>query len=139
MGHGGLKEKDLTLEISKRLGELLAGRLGAEVIYTRTSDLAIPLEARAAVANQAGADLFISIHANSSDDLGARGVETYYVASTPSPVPVSLAGRGTPPRPRAEAGERRSTSSANLTSWRWKCSRRSITLSAAKKACSIAA
>ena len=92
VGHSGLKEKDLTLQISKRLGELLASRLGAEVIYTRTSDLAIPLEARAAVANQAGADLFISIHANSSDDINARGVETYYVASTPAPVPVSLAG-----------------------------------------------
>jgi N-acetylmuramoyl-L-alanine amidase len=93
IGHGGLKEKDLTLEISKRLGDLLASRLGAEVIYTRTTDLTVPLDGRAAIANQAGADLFISIHANSSDDPGARGVETYYVANTPSPVAVSLAGR----------------------------------------------
>jgi N-acetylmuramoyl-L-alanine amidase len=96
VGHGGLKEKDLTLQISKRLGELLASRLGAEVIYTRTSDLAIPLDARAAVANQAGADLFISIHANSSDDINARGIETYYVASAPAPVPVSLAAGAAP-------------------------------------------
>lgn len=95
VGHAGLKEKDLTLQISRRLGELLASRLGAEVIYTRSSDLMVPLEARAAVANQAGADLFISIHANSSDDINARGVETYYVASVPAPVPVSLTG-GTP-------------------------------------------
>lgn len=96
VGHSGLKEKDLTLQISKRLGDLLASRLGAEVIYTRTSDVAIPLDARAAVANQAGADLFISIHANSSDDINARGVETYYVANASAPVPVSLTG-GAPP------------------------------------------
>ncbi len=96
IGHSGLKEKDLTLEIAKRLGGLLASRLGAEVVYTRTSDLTVPLEARAAIANQAGADLFISIHANSSDDPGARGVETYYVASSPSPVAVSLPGRESP-------------------------------------------
>ena len=93
IGHGGLKEKDLTLQISKRLGDLLANRLGAQVIYTRSADLTVPLEARAAIANQVSADLFISVHANSSDDPGARGVETYYVANTPSPGAVSLAGR----------------------------------------------
>jgi len=93
VGHGGLREKDLTLRISRRLGELLASRLGAEVIYTRTGDLAVPLEARAALANQAGADLFISIHANSSDDPNSRGIETYYVA--PAAVPVTLPGGAT--------------------------------------------
>jgi len=93
IGHSGLKEKDLTLEIAKRLGGLLSNRLGAEVIYTRTSDLTVALDARAAIANQAGADLFISIHANSSDDTAARGVETYYVANSPSSAAVSLAGR----------------------------------------------
>ena len=92
VGHEGLKEKDLTLEISKRLGVLLASRLGAEVIYTRTSDQTVPLEARAEIANQAAADLFVSIHANSSDDPGARGVETYYVARTATPMSVSLSG-----------------------------------------------
>ncbi len=96
IGHSGLKEKDLTLEIAKRLGGLLASRLGAEVVYTRTGDLTVPLEARAAIANQAGADLFVSIHANSSDDPGARGVETYYVVRSPSPVAVSLPGRESP-------------------------------------------
>jgi len=93
IGRGGLKEKDLTLEISRRLGDLLANRLGAEVIYTRTADLTVPLDTRAAIANQASADLFISIHANSSDDPGARGVETYYVTKGPSPVAVGLAER----------------------------------------------
>jgi len=106
-GRGGLKEKDLTLKIAKRLGDLLSNRLGAEVIYTRTSDLTVALDARAAVANQAGADLFISIHANSSDDPAARGVETYYVANGLSPTAVSAAGRESPakgsdPKPVAE-------------------------------------
>ena len=84
IGHGGLKEKDLVLDIAKRLGELLARRLDAEVIYTRTEDVAVPLEARATMANQAAADLFISIHANSSGDPNRRGVETYYVTNSPS-------------------------------------------------------
>lgn len=95
VGHGGLKEKDLTLEIAKRLGNLLSKRLGAQVIYTRTSDLTVALDARAAVANDAGADLFISIHANSSDDPAARGVETYYVVKSPS-------SNGSAPKPVAE-------------------------------------
>ena len=95
VGHGGLKEKDLTLEVAKRLGHLLSKHLGAHVIYTRTSDLTVPLDARAAVANDAGADLFISIHANSSDDPGARGVETYYVVKSPS-------SSGSAPTPVAE-------------------------------------
>jgi N-acetylmuramoyl-L-alanine amidase len=94
VGHAGLKEKDLTLEIAKRLGSLLSNRLGAQVIYTRTSDLTVALDARAAVANDAGADLFISIHANSSDDPAARGVETYYVVKSPS--------NGSAPKPVAE-------------------------------------
>ena len=116
IGHAGLKEKDLTLEISRRLGDLLANRLGAEVIYTRTADLTVPLEARAAVANQAGADLFISIHANSSDDPGARGVETYYVAKGPSPVVPSLSERENAPKASAKpvAEDRRLNESHKL-------------------------
>lgn len=109
VGHGGLKEKDLTLQISRRLGGLLANRLGAQVIYTRTSDLNVSLEDRAAIANQASADLFISIHANSSDDPDARGVETYYVANAPAAVAGSFAGpekgaEGSVLKPMAEGG-----------------------------------
>jgi len=112
IGPSGLKEKDLTLEISKRLGALLAHRLGAVVIYTRTGDVTVPLDERAAIANQAGADLFVSIHANSSDDPGSRGVETFYVtksyaAKNPSPASAMPAPSGNAPkagvlRPAAE-------------------------------------
>jgi N-acetylmuramoyl-L-alanine amidase len=106
IGHGGLKEKDLTLEISKRLGDLLVHHLGAEVIYTRTGDLTVPLETRAAIANQAGADLFISIHANSSDDPGARGVETFYVTrsyATRNPVQTAATLAQSENAPKASA------------------------------------
>ena len=79
IGPNGLEEKDLVLEVGRRrLGKLLETRMGAEVVYTRSDDTFIPLETRTAVANQEQADLFVSIHANSSRDPDARGVETYY-------------------------------------------------------------
>jgi len=78
VGRSGLLEKDLVLEIAQRLGKLLESRLGAEVILTRNDDNYIPLDERAAMANQAQADLFVSVHANYSDLPSARGVETYY-------------------------------------------------------------
>ena len=66
------------LEIGQRLGKLLEARLGMDVIYTRQDDSYIPLDERASIANQAQADLFVSLHANYSDLPSARGVETYY-------------------------------------------------------------
>jgi N-acetylmuramoyl-L-alanine amidase/putative methionine-R-sulfoxide reductase with GAF domain len=78
VGRRGLLEKDLVLEIAQRLGKLLESRLGSDVILTRNDDNYIPLDERAGMANQAQADLFISVHANYSDLLSARGVETYY-------------------------------------------------------------
>ena len=78
VGRRGLLEKDLVLEISQRLGKLLESRLGMEVIYTRPDDNYITLDERASIANQAQADLFVSVHANYSDLPSARGVETYY-------------------------------------------------------------
>jgi N-acetylmuramoyl-L-alanine amidase len=68
----------VVLEIAQRLGKLLESRLGAEVILTRKEDNYIPLDERAGMANQAQADLFVSVHANYSDLPSARGVETYY-------------------------------------------------------------
>ncbi|HYL16898.1 MAG TPA: N-acetylmuramoyl-L-alanine amidase [Terriglobales bacterium] len=78
VGRKGLLEKDLVLDIAQRLGDLLEGRLGSEIIYTRGFDTYIPLEKRAEIANEAQADLFVSVHANYSDYPSARGVETYY-------------------------------------------------------------
>jgi N-acetylmuramoyl-L-alanine amidase len=93
IGPNGLLEKDLVLDVAKRLGRLLEARLGAEVIYTRQDDTFIPLETRTAIANRERADLFISIHANSSRDADARGVETYYLNFTSSPEALEVAAR----------------------------------------------
>jgi N-acetylmuramoyl-L-alanine amidase len=93
IGPNGLLEKDLVLDVAKRLGRLLESRLGAEVIYTRQDDTFIPLETRTAIANRERADLFISVHANSSRDSDARGVETYYLNFTSSPEALEVAAR----------------------------------------------
>jgi N-acetylmuramoyl-L-alanine amidase len=85
VGRRGLLEKDVVLEIAQRLAKLLETRLGSEVILTRNDDNYIPLDERAGVANQAQADLFISVHANYSDLPSARGVETYYTSFFSSP------------------------------------------------------
>ena len=96
VGRRGLLEKDLVLEIAQRLGKLLESRLGADVILTRNDDTYIPLDERASMANQAQADLFISVHANYSDLPSARGVETYYTNMFSSPNARDLETRANP-------------------------------------------
>jgi N-acetylmuramoyl-L-alanine amidase len=93
LGPGGIQEKDVVLDVALRLGKLLRQRMGSDVIYTRDDDTFIPLEERTAIANKAQADLFISIHANSSSDPTARGVETYYLNFTTSPDALEVAAR----------------------------------------------
>jgi N-acetylmuramoyl-L-alanine amidase len=93
IGPNGLEEKDLVLDVGRRLGKLLQGRLGADVVYTRKDDTFIPLETRTSIANQEQADLFVSIHANSSRDADARGVETYYLNFTSSAEALDVAAR----------------------------------------------
>ncbi len=93
IGPNGLMEKDLVLDVALRLGKMLETKLGAEVIYTRNDDTFIPLETRTATANQHQADLFISVHANSSRDSRARGVETYYLNFTSDPEALEVAAR----------------------------------------------
>ena len=78
-GAHGLLEKDLVLDVAQRVGKLIEEKMGAEVIYTRTDDTFIPLEGRTALANEKKADLFLSIHANSSPVAKIAGVETYYL------------------------------------------------------------
>ena len=94
IGPHGLMEKDLCLDVALRLGELIEQKLpGADVIYTRKDDTFVPLEERTNIANQAQADLFISIHANSSHDSSARGVETYYLNFATSEDAMEVASR----------------------------------------------
>ncbi len=93
IGVDGILEKDVVLDVALRVGQMLHDRLGAEIIYTRSDDTFIPLETRTAIANKAQADLFLSIHANSSPDASARGVETYYLNFTSSPDALETAAR----------------------------------------------
>ncbi len=94
IGPTGLMEKDLCLDVALRLGKIIQQRLpNAEVVFTRNDDTFVPLERRTEIANEAKADLFISIHANSSQDHQARGVETYYLNFTGSSDAMEVASR----------------------------------------------
>jgi N-acetylmuramoyl-L-alanine amidase len=93
IGPNGLMEKDLVLDVALRLGALITQRLGAQVVYTRSEDVFIPLEDRTRIANDERADLFISIHANSSPEPSATGVETYYFNLTSDKSGLDLATR----------------------------------------------
>ena len=94
IGPTGLMEKDLCLDVAVRLGKIIQARLpGTEVVYTRSDDTFIPLEERTRIANESKADLFISIHANSSHDHAARGIETYYLNLKGSPDAMEVAAR----------------------------------------------
>jgi N-acetylmuramoyl-L-alanine amidase len=85
-GHGGkdpgapgskTNEAEVVLDVALRVEKILAAEAGVEVMLTRRSDTFVPLEERTAIANRHGADLFLSIHANSSRNRKAAGVETY--------------------------------------------------------------
>lgn len=101
-GHGGhdpgakvrgLTEASLTLDIALRLEQLLRRQPGVEVVQTRRTDAYVSLEDRAEIANRAGADLFISIHANASNNPRTRGVETYVLNFAGSPGAERVAAR----------------------------------------------
>ncbi len=94
IGPTGLMEKDLCLDIALRIGKLIQAKLpDTDIVYTRSDDTFIPLEERTRIANETKADLFVSIHANSSPDHGARGVETYYLNLKGSPEAMEVAAR----------------------------------------------
>ncbi len=94
IGPTGLMEKDLCLDVALRLGKLIGRSLpSAEIVYTRQDDRYVGLEQRTAIANDARADLFISIHANSSDDARVSGIETYYLNFNASAQAMEVAAR----------------------------------------------
>jgi N-acetylmuramoyl-L-alanine amidase len=94
IGPTGLMEKDLCLDVALRLGKIIQQRLpSADVVFTRSDDTFIPLEERTHIANAAKADMFISIHGNSSPDTAARGIETYYLNLKGSAEAMEVAAR----------------------------------------------
>jgi N-acetylmuramoyl-L-alanine amidase len=93
VGPKGLMEKDLVLDVALRLGKLIESRMGSEVIFTRSDDTFVPLEGRTALANEKKADLFLSIHANSSSYPRIGGVESYFLNFTDSKDSLAVAAR----------------------------------------------
>lgn len=81
VGRKGLAEKNVTLDIARRLRELLQVEEGLKVVLTRETDVLVPLEERTRIANQSNADLFISIHTNASRKTSPRGSETFFLSS----------------------------------------------------------
>lgn len=80
IGPSGVKEKDITLALAKRLEDIMVGHLKVKVVLTRRDDTFLPLEERTAIANRSKADLFISIHTNAAFRQGASGVETFFLS-----------------------------------------------------------
>ncbi|MDD5568618.1 MAG: N-acetylmuramoyl-L-alanine amidase [Candidatus Omnitrophica bacterium] len=81
IGRTGLREKDVNLDIAKRLALLLKSE-GVNVVMTRSTDRFIPLGARVGITNKSGADIFVSIHSNANRTRSMNGFEVYYVASS---------------------------------------------------------
>ncbi len=79
IGRTGVREKDITLDIAKRLSNLLKSE-GFSVVMTRSTDRFVPLPSRVDIANRSGADLFLSIHANANRVKSLSGFEAYYVS-----------------------------------------------------------
>jgi N-acetylmuramoyl-L-alanine amidase len=105
MGERRVAEKDVVLAISKRLGRKLAEREQVDVLFTRTTDVFVPLEERIARANAAKADLFVSIHANASSNSELQGVETYYLNNTNDRATIRLAALENGVRPEKYSDE----------------------------------
>jgi N-acetylmuramoyl-L-alanine amidase len=93
VGPGGVLEKEVVLDIALRLAKLVQGGMGAEVILTRSDDTFIPLQERTAIANERKADLFLSIHANSSPAPSVAGTETFLLNFTTSSGALDVAAR----------------------------------------------
>jgi len=93
IGPTGVQEKDITLKIARKVAARLRKDLKMEVILTRDKDVYIALEERTRIANDAHADLFISIHCNSNPNRRIYGVETYYLNLTDDNYAMRLAAR----------------------------------------------
>ncbi len=93
VGHSGLQEKDVVLSMGLILARKLKDELGIDAVMTRSTDVFIELQERTAIANQVGADLFVSIHANASLNRSAAGIETYYLNLAKTEKAAQLAAR----------------------------------------------
>ena len=92
IGVGGLREKDVTLRLARKLGERLEER-GFRVVYTREDDRELGLEERSAIAESVRGDLFVSLHANAAPRRSVQGIETYYLNENHERHSINLAAR----------------------------------------------
>ncbi|MBF0539033.1 MAG: N-acetylmuramoyl-L-alanine amidase [Nitrospirae bacterium] len=93
LGKGGLKEKDIVLDIALKLARLLRDKYHYEVFLTRSKDVFISLEERTAIANSKAADLFVSVHANANNTPSVKGIETYFLNFTDDKEALRVAAR----------------------------------------------
>ncbi len=121
IGPNGLREKDVTLDVAHRAAPILAREVGVSTLLTRDVDVYVPLDERAARANAFNADLFVSIHLNSSPDADGRGVMTFVLDSSRDEAAAQVAARENSSTAaaaaelanalsRVESGERRAAS-----------------------------
>jgi N-acetylmuramoyl-L-alanine amidase len=81
VGPAGLQEKDLVLDVTRRVARLLEAKLDVKVLLSRDGDQFVTLRDRTTYANKERADLFVSIHANAHRESASNGVETYFLSS----------------------------------------------------------
>jgi N-acetylmuramoyl-L-alanine amidase len=102
VGPGGLKEKDVTLDIAHRVATVLASQ-GVQVVLTRNDDRFVSLEERTARANAFAADLFVSVHCNASENSTRRGLEVYVLDTSRDEIAARVAARENATTPAANA------------------------------------
>ncbi len=106
VGPGGTKEKDLTLALARRVKAAIESRIGIRVLLTRDEDRAVPLDDRAAAANNNKADLFLSLHASASLRKGTTGAAIFYAAFDEAAAEKARASLGTERLPTFSGGSR---------------------------------
>ncbi|MAM43730.1 MAG: hypothetical protein CMF93_05365, partial [Candidatus Marinimicrobia bacterium] len=92
-GKYGTKEKDVVLDITKRVGRLLEKNAGIKVVYTRDEDVFVPIIDRTKMANDTNGKLFVSVHANANKNRKIQGFETYLLRPGKSEDAIEVASR----------------------------------------------
>jgi len=93
VGYRGTKEKDIALDVAKRLEKKLSKNMNVKIVMTRDEDVFLRLEERTKIANESNGNLFISIHTNAAEDRRASGFETFLIGTNKNEAAVRVAAR----------------------------------------------
>lgn len=93
IGYSGTKEKDIALDVAKRLEKKLSKNMNVKIIMTRNEDVFLRLSERTKIANESNGNLFISIHTNAAEDRRASGFETFLIGPNKNEAAVRVAAR----------------------------------------------